>query len=137
MVRFTMLLLAADVKQVLPDPHSRAAHPRFPAASLVLVKVVNGCYTGKHVFYSFSHFFSVPIRVLGKVHRTLSSVINQAFACSAVAVVGCNVFPHLARPTHIEAYFPFRPNDTRCNDCLWGKLLIRHAFFFFTKNKFD
>lgn len=56
MVRFMALQLAADVKQVLPEPHSRAAHPRFPTASLVLVRVVNEC-TGQRTLCSFSDFF--------------------------------------------------------------------------------
>lgn len=29
----------------------------------------------------------MPIRGPGKLHRTLSNVINQGFACSAVAVI--------------------------------------------------
>lgn len=89
MVRFTAPLLAADVKQVLPDPHSSAAHPRFPAASLVsrLGKSCRRTSNGPTRLLHFLQFFpNANQRSGGNLHWTLYSVINQGFACSAVAV---------------------------------------------------
>lgn len=76
------------------------------------------------------HFFPPPIRGLGKLQRTRSSDINPGFACSCYGC--CNVFTELAGPTHVEAYFPFRPNDTPCNECLgWGGSYWLDTFFSF------
>lgn len=55
-------------------------------------------------FTVFPFFFSLPIRGLEKLHRTLSSIINQGFACSVavavIVVVTCSLSlpgPHILR----------------------------------------
>lgn len=123
---------------LIPAPLIHVSSPRL--SSLLSVKVVNGRRMGRHALYTFSNFFFNANQRPGKLHRTLSNVINHGFACSAVAVIVVVALftqhgvpgPHVLRHIFLLGLM-IHGVMTVCGGNYW----LDMPFFFFTGNKFD